>query len=105
VTNTGGAFSFARGNNLLLEALSALIIFYIILWVVKREQTAKQLKLLELIGVGFLIGGALGNLCDRITLGHVIDFLDFAFINFPVFNLADVCVDIGIVFILLGSFL
>jgi signal peptidase II len=56
-----------------------------------------------LCGVGFLIGGAAGNLWDRIIFSHVIDFLDFVFINFPVFNLSDVSVDIGIGLIIIGS--
>ena len=42
-----------------------------------------------------IIAGGIGNLIDRISLGYVIDFLDFRIINFPVFNFADICVTLG----------
>lgn len=103
VTNTGGAFSFARGNNLALALLSSAIVIGILAWVVWRKKSGRPLNNIELCGVGFLIGGALGNLWDRIVLGYVIDFLDFAFIDFPVFNLSDVFVDTGIGLIVIGS--
>ena len=45
--------------------------------------------------MSLIIGGAIGNMIDRIFLGYVVDFLEFTFIDFPVFNVADVCVVIG----------
>ena len=55
------------------------------------------------LGIGFLIGGALGNAIDRARLGVVVDFLDLSRIGFHwVFNLADACVDVGIGCLLLG---
>ncbi|MDO9535217.1 MAG: signal peptidase II [Bacillota bacterium] len=45
----------------------------------------------------FIIGGALGNLIDRIRLNYVTDFLDFTLINYPIFNFADVFVVLGVV--------
>ena len=50
------------------------------------------------LGLGAIIGGGIGNMIDRISLGYVVDFLDFRLINFPVFNVADcfVCVGAGV---------
>lgn len=42
-----------------------------------------------------IIGGALGNMCDRFAFGYVVDFIDFCLIDFPVFNVADIFITIG----------
>jgi len=55
-------------------------------------------------GYGFILAGAFGNGVDRFIFGYVVDFLDFRWINFPVFNIADVCINIGIVFLIYGMF-
>ena len=61
---------------------------------------------LEGIALALILGGALGNLYDRVTLGYVVDFLDFHWSNrhFPAFNIADSAISIGAVFILIDSF-
>ena len=46
--------------------------------------------------MGCLLGGAIGNLIDRYTVGQVTDFLEFTFVSFPVFNVADALIDVGI---------
>lgn len=51
----------------------------------------------EQAAYGFILGGAIGNGIDRFAYGTVIDFLDFRLINFPVFNVADVSINLGIV--------
>ncbi len=58
----------------------------------------------EQLGYGLILGGAMGNGIDRFALGYVVDFLDFRLINFPVFNLADVFINIGIVCLLIATF-
>ncbi|MGL5196867.1 MAG: signal peptidase II, partial [Chroococcales cyanobacterium] len=55
----------------------------------------------EEVGFGLILGGAVGNGIDRFLLGEVIDFLDFRLINFPVFNIADVSINIGIICLLI----
>jgi signal peptidase II len=50
-----------------------------------------------------ILGGAMGNGIDRFVLGYVVDFLDFRLINFPVFNVADSFISIGIVCLLMAS--
>ncbi len=70
-----------------------------------------SIKLLQragatVVGAAFIIGGALGNMIDRVRLGYVVDFFDFSGLYFPwVFNVADICIDIGIGFLLLDAFL
>jgi signal peptidase II len=103
VTNTGGAFGVGCGNNIAMTLLAGAIMIGILGWVLWRERSGQHLSVMQWCGAGFLIGGAFGNFWDRLMLGHVIDFLDFAFINFPVFNASDVFVDIGIGLILLSK--
>ncbi|MEB3159968.1 MAG: signal peptidase II, partial [Synechocystis sp.] len=59
---------------------------------------------LEQLGYGCILAGAFGNGIDRFALGHVVDFFDFRLINFPIFNMADVFINIGIACLLLASF-
>jgi len=58
----------------------------------------------EQMGYGLILGGALGNGIDRFLAGHVVDFLDFRLIQFPIFNLADVSINLGILCLLISSF-
>ncbi|MEO0967263.1 MAG: signal peptidase II, partial [Cyanobacteria bacterium J06639_18] len=58
----------------------------------------------EQLGYGFILGGAAGNGIDRFMLGYVIDFLHFKLINFPVFNIADVSINIGLACLLISYF-
>jgi signal peptidase II len=56
------------------------------------------------LGYGFILSGAVGNGIDRFLFGYVVDFLDFRLINFPVFNVADVTINIGVLILLCCSF-
>jgi signal peptidase II len=58
----------------------------------------------EQVGYGFILSGALGNGIDRFLNGEVVDFLDFHLIRFPIFNIADVCINIGIACLIIGAF-
>jgi signal peptidase II len=58
----------------------------------------------EQLGYGLLLSGAFGNGVDRFMFGHVIDFIDFRFINFAIFNMADMFINIGIVCLLIATF-
>lgn len=92
VVNRGAAFSMFQGEGWLrwLSLMVTLALIYYGLF-------GSPLRAWEQAGYGFLLGGAAGNGIDRLLMGHVVDFLDFRFINFPVFNLADVAINIGLV--------
>ena len=97
VHNYGAAFSFLHGaggwQRWFFTAI-AIAVSVVILWWLK--QTPKQQKLLP-VAFSFILGGAIGNVYDRIVHGYVIDFLDF-YVNdwhWPAFNLADSAIFVG----------
>ena len=101
VKNTGAAFSILRSHGLLLIILSLVVLFSLGYYVVK----SKDIKNYEYIIYGFLSGGILGNLIDRFFKGAVIDYLDFNILGYdaPVFNLADICIVVSMILILVLS--
>ena len=100
VINTGAAFSFFRGQVEILRWISLLVSLMLIVFV----WFTPRLTLLEQLGYGFILSGAIGNGIDRFLFGYVVDFLDFRLINFPIFNLADVFINIGVLLLLITSF-
>lgn len=96
--NTGAAWGFMSGRVTLLIVISALMIVALLIF----NSFVKNKNMWYCLAFGFVIGGALGNLIDRIILGYVRDFiyLDF-FPNFPIFNLADSFLCIGAVMLAL----
>jgi signal peptidase II len=100
--NTGAAFSLFKGHPELLGLVSLLVAVVLIVWI----QRQGALVPLRWLGVGLVLGGAIGNGLDRWRLGYVIDFLALVPISFPVFNLADVAINLAVLFFaidLLGS--
>ncbi len=100
VQNTGAAFSLFAGKVEWLRWLSLLVSLALI----ALALFSPIMPLWEQWGYGLILAGAMGNGIDRFVLGYVIDFLDFRLINFPVFNLADVFINIGIACLLIASF-
>jgi signal peptidase II len=96
-TNTGGAFGIGTNFNILISILASTILVFLIGWMYQRKKAGKPFRLMELIGLSLIIGGALGNITERLFLGHVTDFLEFSFFTFPVFNVADILIDVGVV--------
>jgi len=96
VENTGAAFGTLKDSNAMLIAV-ALALLAGLLYARRRLPAAERLSHW---GILLVIGGALGNLYDRLTLGFVVDFLDFRV--WPVFNLADSCICMGAVCLGLG---
>ncbi len=88
VYNRGAAFGMLKNQNSLFIFVSLIVIIMILLILRKRRNVD-----IFVISLSFILGGALGNLMDRILLGYVVDFLDFRI--WPVFNLADSAVTIG----------
>ncbi len=91
VENSGAAFGMFKNGRFVFIALTIIIVLGIIWFIIKNRKKDKLLNL----WLSFIAGGAVGNLIDRIWLGYVVDLFDFRFINFPVFNVADIFVCIG----------
>ena len=96
VKNYGAAFNILSGSRFFLSLIS--IIFSILLiYLILRN---KNLNSIDLYSYSFILGGTIGNGIDRLFKGFVIDFINLNFINFPVFNIADISINIGFIFLL-----
>ncbi len=101
--NNGMAFGQGTGFGPVIGVVATLVIVFLLASL--RNETSR----LSTIGMGLLIGGAAGNLIDRLFRGDawlrgaVVDFIDFQW--FPIFNVADICVNVGAVLLILGSVL
>lgn len=94
LSNYGAAWGIFSGKQVFLIALTSVIIIAMILYIRKLPRTIWG----NWARVAFvlIISGAIGNLIDRISLGYVRDFLYFILINFPIFNVADILVVVGV---------
>lgn len=99
VYNTGGAWSIFSGSTVALGAFSVIMCAAISAFVIVQR---KRLSWFEVIGLALVVAGGLGNAIDRFLLGHVIDFIDLVFIDFPVFNIADIGVTCGLAVFLIA---
>ena len=100
VKNYGAAFNIFSGNRIFLSLIS--ILFSILLiYLIFRKNT---LNSLDLYSYSFILGGTIGNGIDRIYKGFVVDFINLNIINFPVFNIADISINIGFIFLLYNIF-
>lgn len=93
--NPGGAFGLLPQAAVYLTFASAVVAVVILLY----ARAAVAHSNLLTVALAMVLGGALGNLADRIRLGHVIDFIDLRF--WPVFNVADVAVTVGVALVIL----
>lgn len=102
--NTGVSFSMFSGNgaigSFILSLIALIIVSCLFYWLKKEKSTFLQ------ISIGLIIGGALGNLIDRIRYGAVFDFLDFSVFDYhwPAFNIADSAICIGAAMIIFDNF-
>lgn len=106
VENRGISLGLAQaqtdGHRWMLVAMTAAIAVGVAWWITREEQRGDQLAL------SMVLGGALGNIVDRVRFGYVVDFLDLHFGSFRpfyVFNVADAAISIGVVILLLRAFL
>lgn len=94
--NTGAAWSLLSGKVYVLAIVSVLFLVVLIIF----SHKFKEKTIFYSITFALIVGGALGNLFDRIFFGYVRDFIraDFIwFMNFPIFNIADTCLTIGVI--------
>ena len=100
VKNYGAAFNIFSGSRVFLSLIS--IFFSILLiYLIFRKNT---LNSFDLYSYSFILGGTIGNGIDRIYRGFVVDFINLNIINFPVFNIADISINIGFIILLYNIF-
>ncbi|MDE3134437.1 MAG: signal peptidase II [Acidobacteriota bacterium] len=92
--NTGVAFSFLAGTGALVDVITAVVLVALIVFLLMRPG-----RRLLWLPTGMLVGGAIGNLIDRIALGSVIDFIKLP--HWPAFNIADTCITFGVIILAL----
>lgn len=103
--NTGAAFSFladAGGwQRWFFAVIAVLVSVVIVLWIKRLEQHEKW----QAIALALILGGAIGNVTDRIWLGYVVDFIHVYYQqwDFPAFNIADSAITIGVIMIIIDS--
>lgn len=97
--NTGVSFGMLQGSN---DLFKILILFVVALIIYIYPRVAESDLVLR-IALAMELGGATGNLIDRFTVGHVTDFISVG--NFPVFNIADACITVGVGVLLVGYWL
>ncbi len=91
IENTGSAFSLFANQQTFLTWFTAIILLGLFLFLLFKKPQSK----VEYISLLFVFAGGAGNWIDRITRGFVVDFFDFQFMNFAVFNVADIFVTVG----------
>lgn len=96
VRNIGAAFSTFEGQMFWLSLVAIGVVIGIIVY---ERMLPLDRPLLLSISLGFLLGGALGNLLDRVSLQYVVDFIDLHYQGhniWPIFNVADTCINLGV---------
>ena len=91
VRNNGAAWSIMEGKTILLTVIAVIAIAVVIFLIASGKFKLK----LEVIMLSFIMAGGIGNIIDRIRYKEVIDYIRTDFIDFPVFNFADICVVVG----------
>ncbi len=99
VRNYGAAFNIFSGNRLFLSIISitsTIILSYFIF--------ISENKGINKYGLSLILAGSIGNGIDRVFNGYVIDFIKVKFIDFPVFNIADIVINIGVLILIINYF-
>lgn len=97
VLNSGAAFGLFKDRAAFFIVISAFIITLIILYAWRQNMMAPSVA----VSLGLILGGSLGNLVDRASFGYVIDYFDFRI--WPVFNIADSAICVGVGILILGA--
>ncbi len=102
VHNTGAAWGMFGDSTFLLGVVSIVVCLVLVAYLFFLSPRP---GMLEVVGVALVVAGGLGNAFDRFTLGYVVDFIEPVFIDFPVFNVADIGVTCGFVLFVAGMIL
>lgn len=99
IRNRGAAFGILQNQRLFFIVVTAIVLIGIIIYLYKIYRKQKFLA----SALALIFGGALGNFVDRAFNGEVVDMLEFTFINYPVFNMADVFIVTGVVMVMIDT--
>ena len=99
VRNYGAAFNILSGSRLFLSIISIISTIILTYFIFISEN-----KYINKYGLSLILAGSIGNGIDRILNGYVIDFIKIKFIDFPVFNIADIVINIGAFILIIGYF-
>ncbi len=99
IHNTGAAFGMLKDQRIVFLVLSTVTIIGLLIYLIWTNSQ----RMWWMTAIGMLAGGGIGNMIDRVAQGYVVDFISAEFINFPVFNVADcfVCIGVGLMMFLL----
>lgn len=100
VHNEGAAFGMGQGSGPLFVVIALVVSALAIVWLAARKRPGA----LEVVGLSLVVAGGIGNLVDRLATGYVVDFIQLSFIDFPVFNVADICVTCGVALFIVALF-
>ncbi len=98
VENTGAAFSMLSDNTWILSIVTGVLIIGIIVYLILGKSSSK----LETVSLVMIAAGGIGNLIDRIFRGFVVDFIEYLFMEWGVFNFADILVTVGAVLLVIS---
>lgn len=100
VHNTGAAWGMFGTATVPLAIVSIVVsAIFVAFLVYERRANVGQA-----VGIALIVAGGIGNAIDRFSQGYVVDFIDFTFIDFPVFNIADIGVTCGLVILVVATF-
>lgn len=102
VHNTGAAWGMFGDSTFMLGVTSTIVCALLLVYFIV---SAKRMNLFEVFGLALVFAGGIGNAIDRFSLNYVVDFINFTFINFPVFNIADIGVTCGFILFFVGILL
>ena len=101
VQNDGASGGILGGQTVLLILLTIALLIALGWYYFSKIKTGGKYQTLLSVAIGFVVGGSLGNLYDRVIFGYVRDFINFQFIDFPVFNIADSAITIGVILLVI----
>ncbi|NEW63139.1 signal peptidase II [Granulicatella sp. zg-ZJ] len=96
IQNKGAAWGILSGNMLFFTIMTIVVLVGLMYWI-HRQKRGRLEKMIYM----FIFAGAIGNFIDRLRLGYVVDMIKVDFIDFPIFNVADICLTFGAVLLIL----
>ena len=102
IVNKGAAWGILAESQWLLQVLTAAVMIALVIYVCKKHRT---MIVLEIISLGMIVGGGLGNFISRVFSGEVVDFINLVFLKFfNIFNVADIGITVGCVLLVISVF-